>query len=371
MINNQNNTNQNAKVALNKAKNLLNITKTLLVKQENNQLVEDNWIERLWKWANENNIPDHKIPRNKDKLLSLRFLDFNRQQISEIPSEVGNLSNLKEINFGHNYLTKLPKEIAQLRNLEKLSVSNNKLTSLPKEIAQLRNLKELSVGYNNLTSLPNEVCSLINLTSLELCRNKLKNLPEKIVYLRKLNYLWIQDNENLILDNKQKEWLTYLDKQKKCFVYAYDDLLNIVIKDNNRKYWIDDNTDLMWDIDLVFCTWTEAFDYVKKLNTEEYKGYNDWRIPEIDELKTLIDKEQYKSINGDYFYINPSLAYSTKRVYDEDACYWSKDTYANNHNYADVIDFLDGTESCAHKNLKQYLRCVRDNSEFDEDLDDN
>ena len=97
MINNQNNTNQNAKVALNKAKNLLNITKTLLVKQENNQLVEDNWIERLWKWANENNIPDHKIPRNKDKLLSLRFLDFNRQQISEIPSEVGNLSNLKEI----------------------------------------------------------------------------------------------------------------------------------------------------------------------------------------------------------------------------------------------------------------------------------
>ena len=61
----------------------------------------------------------------------------------------------------------------------------------------------------------------------------------------------------------------------------------------------------------------------------------------------------------------------TKRVYDEDACYWSKDTYANNHNYADVIDFLDGTESCAHKNLKQYLRCVRDNSEFDEDLDDN
>lgn len=371
MNNNLITTNQNAKLALCKSKSLLNITKSLLAKQESNQLVEDNWIERLWKWANENNIPDYKIPRNKEKLLSLNFLDLNRQQISEIPSEVGNLSNLKKINFTYNYLTSLPKEIAQLNNLEELSVSNNNLISLPKEIVQLKNLKVLSLGYNNLTSLPKELCGLINLKSLELCRNKLIKLPEKIGYLRKLNYLWIQDNENLILDNRQKEWLTYLHKEKKCFVYAYDDLLNIVVKDNNRKYWIDDNTYLMWDIDSVFCTWNEAFEHVDKLNTEEYKGFNDWRVPEIDELKSLVDKEQYKSESGDYFYINPSLAYSTERVYDEDAYYWCADTHANNHNYADAIDFLDGTESCTHKNIKQHLRCVRDNFEVDEDLDDN
>lgn len=352
-MNNLSTTNQNAKLVLNKSKNLLNITKNLLAKQESSQIVEDNWIERLWKWANENNIPDYKIPRNKEKLLSLEFLDLNRQQISKIPSEIGNLSNLKKINFTYNYLTSLPKEIAQLNNLEELSVSNNKLTSLPKEIAQFRNLKVLSIGYNNLTSLPKEICALINLTSLELCSNKLTKLPEKIIYLRKLNYLWIQDNENLVLDDKHKEWLTYLDKQKKCFVYSYDELLNIVVKDDNMKFWIDNDTYLMWDTDAIFCTWNEAFTHIEKLNTEQYKGFNNWRIPTIDELKTLLDKEQHNSGHGSYFYIKPSLVYYTK-----DGAYWSIDE--NDINYAEVMDFYVGFKDSARKNEKKFLRCVRD-----------
>ena len=79
-------TNQNAKLALNKSKSLLNITNSLLAKQKGKQLAKDDWIERLWTWASKNYIPDfgaekgrwfddkHEtwdkgIPRDKTRLL--------------------------------------------------------------------------------------------------------------------------------------------------------------------------------------------------------------------------------------------------------------------------------------------------------------
>jgi hypothetical protein len=34
-------------------------------------------------------------------------------------------------------------------------------------------------------------------------------------------------------------------------------------------------------------TWQQALDYVKKLNTEIYLGYNDWRLPNINDLESL------------------------------------------------------------------------------------
>ena len=38
--------------------------------------------------------------------------------------------------------------------------------------------------------------------------------------------------------------------------------------------------------------WQHALDYVKKLNTENYLGHNDWRLPNINELRSLIDLSQ-------------------------------------------------------------------------------
>ena len=38
-------------------------------------------------------------------------------------------------------------------------------------------------------------------------------------------------------------------------------------------------------------TWYHALDYVTKLNNENYLGHNDWRLPNVNELESLINAE--------------------------------------------------------------------------------
>ena len=39
-------------------------------------------------------------------------------------------------------------------------------------------------------------------------------------------------------------------------------------------------------------TWQSALDYVAKLNTENYLGHNDWRLPNVNEMKSLVNAEK-------------------------------------------------------------------------------
>ena len=67
-------------------------------------------------------------------------------------------------------------------------------------------------------------------------------------------------------------------------------------------------------------TWQHALDYVVKLNNENYLGHNDWRLPTIKELSTLVDSSIPVSRPGNKHNFFPGTA----------VLYWSSTTYAIN-----------------------------------------
>ncbi len=157
-------------------------------------------MQRLWDWADANDISDDILARDREGLLASTNLFLRDNNLTELPKEIGNLINLTDLFLGSN-LTELPKEIGNLTNLTNLFLGDN-LTELPKEIGNLTNLRGLYVFGCDFTELPKEIENLTNLTALDL-----------------------KGNENLILTNTQKEWISDLESNG-CDVDMDDNLFD-------------------------------------------------------------------------------------------------------------------------------------------------
>ncbi len=61
--------------------------------------------------------------------------------------------------------------------------------------------------------------------------------------------------------------------------------------DNKNKTISDKATGLMWQQEDSGkgMNWQEALEYAKKMNKQNYLGYNDWRVPNIKELQSIVD----------------------------------------------------------------------------------
>lgn len=70
--------NQNAKLSLIKSRNFLDITRKILEKKD------DDWIQRLWKWADENDIPDIFINFTMDNVVE----DLYKMILFKINSDI-------------------------------------------------------------------------------------------------------------------------------------------------------------------------------------------------------------------------------------------------------------------------------------------
>lgn len=198
MNNNLITTNQNAKLVLSKSKSLLNIINSLLSNKE------DKWIERLWKWANENKIPDPDAEKGR------WFDDKNEKWGKGIPREKTRLLNLQEL------------------DLSGALFNPNEIKELPNEIIYLSNVKVLNVHKQKLSKLPTNISKLKKLESLWLSNNPLEKLPEEICNFKELKYLSLSDCKLLILSEKQKAWICDLINND-CIVYTDDDLFSRVI----------------------------------------------------------------------------------------------------------------------------------------------
>ena len=118
---------------------------------------------------------------------------------------------------------------------------------------------------------------------------------------------------------------------------------------NSLKVVIDTNTNLMWidtiDVLKIKKEHEKAIEYCKNL---VFAGYSNWRIPTIDEFKTIVNKKNHKN------YINYAFKYNVPDGYWAFKAHWRTLWF-----YADYIHFISGTPYYDSRHKKKYVRCVR------------
>ena len=241
----------NSQLVLNKSKQLLSITTKIL---SNNLVVDESWMQRLWAWADANEIDDYKfitgsrakemlegsnvqksglerpgfdglsdgfyngIPTSREKLQSLAELFLINYGLEELPPEVGNLTKLTALYlYNSAKITTLRPEISNLTELTYLDIKGGYdsvcisiydgcdryygLCKLPPEIGNLTKLTYLDLSDNGLCELPPEIGNLPKLAYLDLSDNAfLSGLPLEIGNLAELTHLNIKDGFNLLPD---------------------------------------------------------------------------------------------------------------------------------------------------------------------------
>ncbi|MBF0538912.1 MAG: DUF1566 domain-containing protein [Nitrospirae bacterium] len=129
----------------------------------------------------------------------------------------------------------------------------------------------------------------------------------------------------------------------------------------NSDQTVNDNlTGLVWTPDastpkVGTCTggamnWQGALDYVACLNTANYLGHTDWRLPNINELESLVN----------YGQANPSTWLNSQGFTNvRSTYYWSSTTLAVNTSYARNVIMGDGGVSYDYESGSHYVWPVR------------
>jgi hypothetical protein len=120
-------------------------------------------------------------------------------------------------------------------------------------------------------------------------------------------------------------------------------------------------TDLVWSKDAnapgpAACNpattknWQAALDYVKCLNSSRYLGFSDWRLPNRNELSSLVHYAQTNQAAwlSDLGFTGVQAAY-----------YWSSSSRADSASDAWGVDLGDGDVDGDNKTYSQYIWPVR------------
>lgn len=120
-------------------------------------------------------------------------------------------------------------------------------------------------------------------------------------------------------------------------------------KSSSKKIVKDEQTNLMWQDDYearsVEKNWDDARKYCANLTLG---GYDDWRLPSIEELRSIVDYGSHE----------PAINASFKNVAND--IYWSSTSYAGDSSSACVILFSSGGVDRFSKSDTWFVRCVKD-----------
>jgi len=108
----------------------------------------------------------------------------------------------------------------------------------------------------------------------------------------------------------------------------------------------DSKTGLVWQDDAVGSTmsWQSAIDYCEALSLDIYE---DWRLPNVNELKSIVDKSKN----------NPAIVNGFTNT--NSSGYWSSTTVLGYEDIAWGVYFNYGGDGWYPKDDSRYVRCVR------------
>jgi len=117
--------------------------------------------------------------------------------------------------------------------------------------------------------------------------------------------------------------------------------------DNGDGTVSDNSTGLMWQQqdDGALRNWESALGYCEDLTLA---GHTDWRLPDIKELRSIVDNTRYSPAIDLTYFPNTKLSW-----------YWSSSTYASSSNVAWGVYFGNGYVGDYYKAYTFYVRCVR------------
>jgi len=212
-----------------------------LIKKRDKLNLDDSWIDELFQWADNNNIPELQyieddtmcgdgerpiegfwvgLPRDRYTLVNLEELDLSWHNCSAIPKQIRHLKNLKTFRFSKrrdgrqppfmnnadvlDKIEEIPDWINELENLEELDLSNNKISYVPNVIGKLKNLKKLYLHDNMIMFVDTDLVSLCKLEVLWICSNKFSVLDDYIENLKEIANFdvdWEQQNKLSLLSD--------------------------------------------------------------------------------------------------------------------------------------------------------------------------
>ena len=200
------------------------------------------WIQRLWDWADENNISSGKLSRKIENLINTSTIDFTNLKLENIPSEIINLKKLTTLVLWDCNLRYLPKDIIKLKGLKKLNIrgnSNLSLTQSQKDWIEELRKKAIVFSDDNYTIVIDSTLDFVensNINNIKQTNNEVKKttfiepeLTEYSKYLQSIENINFEKIRrycnNLQNDNKSDEMQKYLSENGKMYkAIIYDSL---------------------------------------------------------------------------------------------------------------------------------------------------